>query len=111
MAIVGMTKGVKTIAAAVLVLAGWTGISAVLALAMPAGRSVAVIGPHGMQAVVAAGGSPLRADRMMVIARSEDPDFVRRLYAAGAVLVLDAEDAGACSGRALAGRPSPAGRS
>jgi hypothetical protein len=32
-------------------------------------------------------------------ARSDDAGFVVRLYAAGALLVLDAEQAGGCSGR------------
>ena len=34
----------------------------------------------------------------MTIARSDDAGFVARLYAAGALLVLDAEQAGGCSG-------------
>lgn len=92
----------KYLGAAALVLAACTSISAAIALAMPAGRSVAIIGPSadGVRAVAAADGLILRADRLIVIARSNDRDFVRRLYAAGALLVLDAEDAGGCSGRA-----------
>jgi hypothetical protein len=34
----------------------------------------------------------------VTIARSDDAGFVARLYAAGALLVLDAEQAGGCSG-------------
>ena len=89
-------------------LAAWTSIAAALALVMPPGRSIAVIGPavDGVRAVVAAGGLILRADRLMVVARSDDPQFVRRLYGAGALLVLDAEDAGGCSGRGAFKPPS-----
>ena len=42
----------------------------------------------------------LDASGPILITRSDDPDFVRRLYAAGALLVLDVEDAGGCTGRA-----------
>jgi hypothetical protein len=75
-----------------------------LPFATPSGRALAVIGPAsaGIAAVTAAGGQLLRAGRLIVVARSDDPDFVRRLYAAGALLVLDAEDAGGCSGRGAA---------
>src|SRR5437763_10684939 len=90
--------GVRCAAAMVFVLTVWTFVSAALAFAMPAGRSLAVIGPDGIRAVVAAGGLLLKSNAVLVIARSDDPDFVTRLYAAGAMLVLDAEGAGGCTG-------------
>src|ERR1700681_2367492 len=94
--------GLRSLGAAGLALSACTSIAAVFAFVPPPGRSVAVIGPaaDARQAVVAAGGSVLRADRLMVIARSDDPPFAARLYAAGALLALDAEDAGGCSGAA-----------
>jgi hypothetical protein len=84
------------------VLAAWTSLSAALVFAMPAGRSLAVLASDrdGVRLVVGAGGLPLRQDRLLTIARSDEPGFVARLYAAGALLVLDAEEAGGCSGRA-----------
>jgi hypothetical protein len=89
-----------SLTAAGIVLAAWTSISAAVAFAMPTGRSLAVVVPggDGVRLVVAAGGLPLRADGSVIIARSDDPAFVRQLYGAGALLVLDAEDAGGCSG-------------
>jgi hypothetical protein len=91
-----------------LVLGAWTALAASLAFAMPPGRSLAIMGPsaRSLRAVAVAGGSILRADGLIVVARSNDPQFVRRLYAAGAILVLDAEDSGGCSGRRAA-RGSP----
>lgn len=91
----------RWVAAVLLVLGTWTSISAGLALAVPPGRSMAIVAPgrDGVRIAIAAGGLLIGGNRMVVIARSDDPDFVRRLYAAGALLVLDAEDAGACSGR------------
>ena len=84
-----------------LALAVWVAVAAAMALLQPTGRAVAVLAPGGkaLQAILTAGGMPLRVDRMMTIARSDDPQFVRRLYAAGALLVLDAQDAGGCVGR------------
>ena len=61
---------------------------------------MAVIGPPSQTlAVIAkANGRILSASDYVTIARSDDADFVARLYAAGALLVLDAEQAGGCSG-------------
>jgi hypothetical protein len=96
----------RALATAGLALAAWSAIAAALPFVTPSGRSLAVIGPAsaGIEAVAASGGQLLRAGRLIVVARSDDPDFVRRLYAAGAILVLDAEDAGGCSGRGVATR-------
>jgi hypothetical protein len=99
----------RSLAVIGLVLTVWTSIAAAFPFVMPPGRSLALIGPAdaSVAAVVAADGILLRADRLIVIARSDDPQFVRKLYAAGALLVLDAEDAGGCSGRAIAKRAAP----
>jgi hypothetical protein len=103
----------RALGATAVVLGAWTALAAALAFAMPPGRSLAVMGPsaQSLRAVAAAGGSILRADGLIVIARSDDPQFVRRLYAAGAFLVLDAEDSGGCSPRAaLRASAGPASR-
>jgi len=85
---------------AALVVAGW--LLAVLALtfASPSGKAMAIIGApeQAMAAVAAADGQVVSAGRFVTIARSDDAHFVARLYAAGARLVLDAEQAGGCSG-------------
>jgi hypothetical protein len=61
---------------------------------------MAVIGPPSQTlAVIAkANGRILAASDYVTIARSDETGFVARLYAAGALLVLDAEQAGGCSG-------------
>lgn len=85
-------------AAAALVLGIWVAISAALALRAEPGRALAVFAPPGrvLGAVIAAGGLPVQAGGVIAIARSQDPDFVHRLYAAGALLVVDARRAGGC---------------
>ena len=63
-------------------------------------KSIAIIGPQAqaIAAVVKARGHILVSYDYVTIARSEDAGFVGRLYAAGALLVLDADQAGGCSG-------------
>ena len=48
-----------------------------------------------------ADGRVLASFEYVMIARSNDARFVGRLYAAGALLVLDADQAGGCSGLPL----------
>ena len=61
---------------------------------------MAIIGPpaQALAAVVQANGRILASNDYVTIARSDEAGFVARLYAAGALLVLDAEQAGGCSG-------------
>ena len=61
---------------------------------------MAIIGPpsQALAAIAKANGRILASNDYVTIARSDDADFVARLYAAGALLVLDAEQAGGCSG-------------
>jgi hypothetical protein len=61
---------------------------------------MAIIAPQAqaLAAVTKANGRILAANDYVTIARSDETDFVARLYAAGALLVLDAEQAGGCSG-------------
>ena len=90
----------RTAAAVALVASGW--LTLVVALTFAAGpeKSIAIIGPQAqaIAAVVKAKGHILVAYDYVTIARSEDAGFVGRLYAAGALLVLDADQAGGCTG-------------
>jgi hypothetical protein len=83
-----------------LVACGWLAIVIGLTFASAPGRSMAIIGPpaQALAAIVKAHGHILASNGFVTIARSEDADFVAHLYAAGALLVLDADQTGGCSG-------------
>jgi hypothetical protein len=83
-----------------LVVAGWLALVVALTFASPPGKSMAIIGPpaQALAAVVKANGRVLASGNYLTIARSDDAGFVARLYVAGALLVLDAEQAGGCTG-------------
>lgn len=85
---------------AALVVAGWLGAVLALTFASPPGKAMAVLGmpAQAMAAIAAADGRVISASRFVTIARSDDAHFVAKLYAAGALMVLDAEQAGGCSG-------------
>lgn len=85
---------------AALVVAGWLVAVLALTFASPPGKAMAIIGmpAQAMAAIAAADGRVISATRFVTIARSDDAHFVARLYAAGAFVVLDAEQAGGCSG-------------
>jgi hypothetical protein len=94
-------RPLRRIAGAVaLVVAGWLALVVALTFASPPGKSMAIIGPpaQALAAVVKANGRVLASNQYLTIARSDDANFVAHLYAAGALLVLDAEQAGGCSG-------------
>ena len=61
---------------------------------------MAIVGPssQALAVIAKANGRILASNDYVTIARSDDAGFVARLYAAGALLVLDAEQAGGCSG-------------
>jgi hypothetical protein len=86
--------------AVALVACGWFAIVVALTFGSAPGKSMAIIGPpsQALAAVVRANGHILASSDYVTIARSENAGFVGRLYAAGALLVLDAEQAGGCSG-------------
>lgn len=89
------------IAFAVAVVAcGWLTLVIALTFGSGPGKSIAIVGPQAraIAAVVKAKGDILAAYDYVTIARSEEAGFVGRLYAAGALLVLDAEQAGGCTG-------------
>jgi hypothetical protein len=74
------------------------------------GKSMAVIGKQSqaLAAISRANGRILASYDYFTIARSDDEGFVARLYAAGALLVLDAEQAGGCGGLPPPGTASSA---
>ncbi|ANW00639.1 hypothetical protein [Bradyrhizobium icense] len=86
--------------AVALVIVGWLAAVVALTFGSATGKSMAIIGPpsQALAAVAKANGRILVSNNYVTIARSDDADFVGRLYAAGALLVLDAEQAGGCSG-------------
>lgn len=86
--------------AVALVVCGWLALAIGLSFAAGPDKSIAIIGPQAqaIAAVVKAKGHILVAYDYVTIARSEEAGFVGRLYAAGALLVLDADQAGGCSG-------------
>ncbi|XSC47883.1 hypothetical protein ACF1BQ_022610 [Bradyrhizobium sp. RDT10] len=83
-----------------LVVAGWLAIVVVLTFGSAPGKSMAIVGPQSqaLAAIAKANGRILASNDYVTSARSDDTAFVARLYAAGALLVLDAEQAGGCSG-------------
>ena len=83
-----------------LVVFGWLASSLRLTFGSAPGKSMAIIGPpsQALAAIAKANGRILASNDYVTIARSDDAGFVARLYAAGALLVLDAEQAGGCSG-------------
>jgi hypothetical protein len=86
--------------AVALVICSWLAVVIALTFGSAPGKSMAIIGPPSQTlAVIAkANGRILASNDYVTIARSDDTGFVARLYAAGALLVLDAEQAGGCSG-------------
>lgn len=92
----------RIVAAIALAVTGWLTLAIVLTFGTSPGRSMAVIGPQAqaLAAITKADGRVLSSNAYVTIARSNAADFVSRLYASGALLVLDAEQAGGCNGLA-----------
>jgi len=91
---------VQIAGAVALVAVGWLAVVSALTFVSAPGKSMAIIGSpaQAFDAVIRANGRVLSASRYVTIARSDDANFVTKLYAAGALLVLDAEQAGGCTG-------------
>jgi len=97
-------RTLRRIAGAVaLVASGWLVVVIALTFGSAPDKSMAIIGPpsEAVAIIARANGRVLAANNYVTFARSDDAGFVARLYAAGALLVLDAEQAGACSGLPL----------
>jgi hypothetical protein len=79
-------------------LATWAVIALIVALFLPAGRPVAVYALGGpaaaLDAVIAAGGAVLEVRGNRVVAISDDPAFVARLYGEAPILAVLAD--GSC---------------
>ena len=90
----------RVASAVALVIFGWLAVVVALTFGSAPGKSMAVIGSpsQALAAIAKANGRILASNDYFTIARSDDAGFVARLYAAGALLVLDAELAGGCSG-------------
>lgn len=90
---------------AALVLLGWAAISLALPFVGEPGRPVAVVGEPraSIASVVAAGGELVEVRGNVVLSRSSRPGYARRLYTAGAVMVLEGRVAAGCVSLAKAG--------
>ena len=94
-------RPLRRIAGAIaLVACGWLAVVIALTFGSAPGKSMAIIGPsaEALAIVARANGRVLAASNYVTFARSDEVGFVVKLYAAGALLVLDAEQAGGCSG-------------
>jgi hypothetical protein len=91
---------VRIAGAIALVVFGWLAVVVALTFGSAPGKSMAIVGPQSqaLAAIAKANGQILASNDYVTIARSDDAGFVASLYAAGALLVLDAEQAGGCSG-------------
>jgi len=91
---------IAAIGCVAVVAVGWLAVVLALTFVSPPGKAMAIIGPPSLTfaAVSKANGRVVSASDYVTIARSDDADFVAHLYAAGALLVLDAEQAGGCTG-------------
>ena len=87
-------------AALAIVAGGWLAVIVTLTFGSATGKSMAVIGSPAqtLAAIAQANGQILAASGYVTIARSDEAGFVARLYAAGARLVVDADQAGGGSG-------------
>jgi hypothetical protein len=75
-----------------LVLLAWTGVLLGLAFTAGPGQPLAVVTlpGHGLEVAAAAGGSYESLGGAVIITRSQQAGFIRRLYGAGALMVIDA---------------------
>lgn len=83
---------------AALALAGWAAVQALLPLAAAPGQLLAILGDSGaaVATVARADGRIMARRGGVILAQSDTPGFARRLYRAGAPLVLLARPAGGC---------------
>jgi hypothetical protein len=81
-----------------LVLGIWFLVMVAMPFVGPSGRQVAVVGDrtNAINAILAAGGQVVEIRQGAVLARSSGTGFPRRLYAAGAPLVIEGRIAAGC---------------
>jgi hypothetical protein len=91
-------RALRWTGAAALVLAAWALVMLAMPFLGPPGRQVAVVGDtaEAFRIVAAAGGSVVEARSGALLARSDQPGFARRLYRAGAPLVVEGRIAAGC---------------
>jgi|EndMetStandDraft_5_1072996.scaffolds.fasta_scaffold896556_1 hypothetical protein len=91
-------KIVKFIGMLALVLLAWTGILIALTFTATPGQPLAIVAlpGRGLEVAAAAGGSFESLGGPVVVTRSTEAGFVRRLYGAGALMVIDARIVLAC---------------
>ncbi|MBZ6381276.1 hypothetical protein [Sphingomonas sanguinis] len=84
-------RALRFTAQAALVLGLWVGVMIAMPFIGPAGRQVAVVGDgaRAVRIVAEAGGQVVEVRHGATLARSDAPDFVRRLYALGAPAVIE----------------------
>ena len=81
-----------------LVMLAWTGVLIGMAFTAAPGQPLAIVTlpGHGLEVAAAADGSYEGLGGPLVITRSAETGFVPRLYAAGALMVIDARIVLAC---------------
>ncbi|MGE0007096.1 MAG: hypothetical protein AB7S92_16090 [Parvibaculaceae bacterium] len=92
-----LRRGLRFALGAACVLVLWTAILAGLAFTLPPGAPLAVFAPgRALETVAAAHGSFEGFGRSIAVTRSTEPGFAVRLYATGALLVIDARVVMSC---------------
>lgn len=87
----------RFVSGAVIVLTCWTAILAGLAFTLPPGAPLAVFAPgHALETVAGAQGSFEGFGRSVAVTRSAEAGLAQRLYASGALLVIDARVVMSC---------------
>lgn len=91
-------KLLKFIGMLALVLFAWSGTLLALTFTAPPGQPLAIVTlpGRGLDVVASADGSFEGFGGPIVVTRSKEAGFVRRLYAAGALMVIDARVVLAC---------------
>ncbi|MGE0239362.1 MAG: hypothetical protein AB7F09_00430 [Parvibaculaceae bacterium] len=92
-----LRRGLRFALGAALVLVLWTMVLAGLAFTLPPGAPLAVFAPgRALETVAAAHGSFEGFGRSIAVTRSTESGFAVRLYATGALLVIDARVVMSC---------------
>jgi hypothetical protein len=96
------TNILRWAASAASALGAWALLMLALPFVGPPGRQVAVVGDKAgaFRTIAAAGGQIVEVRGVAVLARSDRPGFARRLYRAGAPLVIEGRIAAGCFSKA-----------
>lgn len=91
-------RALRFTAQAALVLGLWISVMLAMPFIGPTGRQVAVVGDgaRAVRIVAEAGGQVVEVRHGATLARSDAPDFVRRLYALGAPAIIEGRIAAGC---------------